>query len=147
MDAAGSLFIADYDNLRVRKVSNGVITTVAGNGTYGFSGDNGRATSAQLNYPFGVAIDSAGNVYVADASNNRVRKISGGLITTIAGTGTPGSNGDNGPAVKAQLYVPAAVAVDSSDNLYIADNGNSRIRKVSEWRDHYSSGRGQVWFE
>ncbi len=88
MDSAGNLYIADTGNNRIRKVSNGVITTVAGNGIAGFSGDNGPATSAQLNYPMGVAVDSAGNLYIADVGNNRIRKVSNGVITTVAGNGT-----------------------------------------------------------
>ena len=103
VDSAGNLYIADTDNHRIRKVSNGVITTVAGNGTAGFSGDNGPATSAQLNYPAGVAVDSAGNLYIADTDNNRIRKVSNGVITTVAGNGTLGFSGDNGPATSAQL--------------------------------------------
>jgi sugar lactone lactonase YvrE len=130
-DAAGNLYIADYGNNRIRKVSGGVITTVAGNGTQGYSGDNGAATSAELNYPIGVAVDSAGNLYIADAFNQCIRKVSKGVITTVAGNGTPGYSGDNGPAASAELAYPFGVAVDSAGNLYIADNGNNRIRKVS----------------
>jgi uncharacterized protein (TIGR03437 family) len=130
VDSAGSVYIADRNNHRIRKVSGGVITTVAGNGTQGFSGDNGPATSAELNYPQGVAVDSAGNVYIADTYNQRVRKVSGGVITTVAGNGTVGFSGDGGPATSAQL-VPAAVAVDSAGNLYVADSYNNRVRKVS----------------
>ena len=92
---------------RVRKVSNDVITTVAGNGTRGFSGDNGPATSAQLYGPSGVAVDSAGNLYIADSGNNRIRKVSNGVITTVAGNGTGGFSGDNGPAISAQLDRPS----------------------------------------
>jgi uncharacterized protein (TIGR03437 family) len=131
VDSAGSLYIADSLNNCIRKVSNGVITTVAGTGASGFSGDNGPATSAELFGPNSVAVDSAGNLYIADLLNNRVRKVSNGVITTVAGTGGFGSNGDNGPATSAELYYPASVATDSAGNLYIADSGNSRIRKVS----------------
>jgi uncharacterized protein (TIGR03437 family) len=129
VDSAGNVYIAD--SARIRKVSNGVITTVAGNGTQGFSGDNGPATSAQLANPLGVAVDSAGSVYIADRNNHRIRKVSGGVITTVAGNGTPGFSGDNGSATGAQLNYPAGVAVDSAGNLYIADSYNFRIRKVS----------------
>ena len=108
-----------------------MITTVAGNGTCGFSGDNGPATSAQLYGSHGVAVDSAGNLYIADTANNRIRKVSNGVITTVAGNGTAGFSGDNGPATSAQLTDPEGVAVDSAGNLYIADTGNNRIRKVS----------------
>jgi uncharacterized protein (TIGR03437 family) len=131
VDPAGNLYIADTDNNRIRKVSNGVITTVAGNGAYGFSGDNGPATSAQLYYPNAVAVDAAGNLYVADWGNSRVRKVANGVITTVAGNGRESYGGDNGPAASAQLYTPAGVAVDSAGNLYIADWGNSRVRKVA----------------
>jgi uncharacterized protein (TIGR03437 family) len=121
VDSAGSLYIADNLDHRIRKVSNGVITTVAGNGTQGFSGDNGPATNAQLDYPYGVAVDSAGNLYITDSYNSRVRKVSSGVITTVAGNGTAGYSGNNGPATSAQLYNPSGVAVDSGGNLYVAD--------------------------
>jgi DNA-binding beta-propeller fold protein YncE len=85
-----------------------VISTVAGNGTQGFSGDNGPATSAQLNQPAGIAVDSAGNLYIADEGNNRIRKVTNGVITTVAGNGTRGFSGDGGPATSAQLYFPTA---------------------------------------
>ena len=109
VDSAGNLYIADTGNKRIRKVSNGVITTVAGNGTSGSSGDNGSATNAQLKGPQGVAVDSAGNLYIADPTDHRVRKVSDGVITTVAGTGiagfggAPGFGGDNGPAASALL--------------------------------------------
>jgi uncharacterized protein (TIGR03437 family) len=131
VDAAGNLYIADTYNQRIRKVSNGVITTVAGNGTYGFSGDNGPATSAQLKNPWGIALDSAGNLYIADTSSQRIRKVSNGVIATVAGNGTPGFSGDNGPATSAQLYGPTGVAVDSAGNVYIADYFNNRIRVLT----------------
>jgi uncharacterized protein (TIGR03437 family) len=128
-DSSGNLYIADWYYNSIRMVSNGVTTIVAGNGTKGFSGDNGPATSAQLYYPYGVAVDSAGNFYIADTSNNCVRKVSNGVISTVAGNGTPGFSGDNGPATSAQLYGPSGVAVDSAGNLYIAVF--QRIRRVS----------------
>jgi uncharacterized protein (TIGR03437 family) len=131
VDSAGNLYIADWQDNRIRKVANGVITTVAGNGTRGYSGDNGLATSAQLAYPQGVAVDSAGNLYIADTSNSRIREVSNGVIATVAGDGTFGFSGDNGPATSAQLNGPSGVAVDSAGNLYIGDLGNTRIRKVS----------------
>lgn len=130
-DSVGSFYIADTTNNRVRKISGGVITTVAGNGTAGFGGDNGPATSAQLNGPTGVVVDSAGNLYIADSGNHRIRIVSNSAITTIAGSGTSGFSGDNGPATSAQLSAPQRIAVDSLGNLYIADMGNNRIRKVS----------------
>jgi sugar lactone lactonase YvrE len=131
LDPSGNLYIADSSNNVVRKVSNGVIAIVAGNGTQGFSGDNGPATSAQLASPAGIAIDSAGNLYIADSLNNLVRKVSNGVITTVAGNGTPGFGGDGGPATSAQLYAPSGIAVDLAGNLYIADSANNRIREVS----------------
>jgi uncharacterized protein (TIGR03437 family) len=131
VDAAGSLYIADALNNRIRKVSNGVITTVAGNGTPAFSGDNGPATNAELYLPYGVAVDAASNLYIADTFNYRIRNVSGGVITTVAGNGTEGFGRDTGPATSSPLYYPYGVAVDSAGNLYIADTDNQRIRKVS----------------
>jgi sugar lactone lactonase YvrE len=110
----------------------GEITTVAGNNAWGYSGDNGPATSAWLDSPDGVAVDASGNLYIADTSNNRIRKVDpSGTITTVAGDGTAGYSGDNGPAISAELDRPYGVAVDASGNLYIADTYNQRIRKVS----------------
>jgi trimeric autotransporter adhesin len=133
VDSAGNLYIADLSNNRVRKVApNGTITTVAGTGTPGDSGDGGPATSAQLNNPSGVAVDSDGNLYIADYRSHRVRKVEpGGTITTVAGTGTYGSGGDGGPATAAQLAFPGGVAVDGDGNLYIADSDFDRVRKVA----------------
>ncbi len=107
------------------------INSYAGNRTAGFSGDNGAATSAQLNLPLGLALDSSGNLYIADSVNQRIRKISGGNITTVAGNGTAGYSGDKGPATSAELLNPAGVAVDSAGNIYIADTGHHVIREVS----------------
>ena len=132
VDSAASVYIADSDHCRIREVSNASGTaTVAGNGTCGFSGDNGPATSAELRNPQGVALDSAGNLYIADTYNNAIREVSNGVITTVAGNGTYGFSGDNGPASSAQLYSPWGVALDAAGNLYIADGVNSRVRKVS----------------
>jgi uncharacterized protein (TIGR03437 family) len=131
VDASGNIYIADTQNARVRKISGNTITTVAGSGTAGFGGDTGSATSAQLNVPIGLALDAANNLYIADFSNNRIRKVSSGTITTVAGNGLAGYSGDGGPALNAQLTTPAAVAVDSSGNLYIGDTGNNAVRKVS----------------
>jgi hypothetical protein len=132
VDADGNLFIADYDNLRVRKVAtNGVITTVAGDGGYGYNEDNVPATNASLYYPTGVAVDVSGNVFIADQSNQRIRKVdTNGIITTVAGSANYGFAGDGGAATNARLYNPRSVAVDASGNLFIADTDNERIRKV-----------------
>ncbi len=131
-DSAGNLFVPQCDDAAIRKIDTaGTITTVAGSFTEGFSGDGGQATSAQLNCPSGVAIDPVGNFYIADEFNNRIRKVNtAGIISTIAGNGTPGSTGDNGPATAAKLNLPNDIAIDAAGNLYIADSGNNRIRKI-----------------
>ncbi len=132
VDSSGNLYISDSGNHVIRMVAagTGIITTVAGNGVQGFSGDNGPATSAELSNENGdIAVDLQGNLYIADSENNRIRKVSGGIITTVAGGGS--TLGDNGPAVNAQLQSPWGVAVDSQGNIYIADTGNNRIRKVT----------------
>ena len=131
VDSAGNLYIADCRNNRIRKVSNGVITTFAGSATFGFGGDNGPATSARIFGPQAVAVDAAGNLYIADSINNRIRKVTNGVITTVAGNGTAGYTGDNGPATSAKMYQPAGLAVDSAGNLYFADSGNDVVRRVS----------------
>src|ERR1039457_5551494 len=132
VDASGNVFVADRDASVVRKISgNGTITTVAGTGTAGFSGAGGAASSAQINGPFGVAVDSAGNLYIADTGNEAVRKVSpAGVMSTVAGTGTRGYSGDGGAARNAWLDGPESVAVDAAGNLYIADTFNGRIRRV-----------------
>ncbi len=135
-DIAGNLYIADTNNNVIRKVdANGIITTVAGNHTPGLSGDGGPATSAQLSGPAAVTLDGNGNLYIADAGNNVVRKVdTNGMITTVAGDaydGSAGYSGDGGPATSAQLRGPEGVALDSAGNLYIADDANQLIRKVS----------------
>jgi secreted PhoX family phosphatase len=136
LDPSGNLYIADTDNHRIRKVtSEGVISTVAGNGTRGYLGDGGPATAALLSYPYGVAVDAAGSLYIADAGNNRIRKVTPeGMISTVAGNGTfsfDGYSGDGGPATAAQLHFPTDVDVDAAGNLYIADCANHCIRKVT----------------
>ncbi len=133
VDNAGNLFIADLTNQRVRRVdaTTGIITTVAGNGTRGFSGDGGPATSASLRDPSGVAVDGVGNIFIADPVNQRIRKVAAGVITTVAGSnGIPGFSGDGGLATGARLANPTGVDVDSAGNLFIADQANHRIRRV-----------------
>ncbi len=130
-DASGNTFISDGDNHRIRKVSNGVITTFAGTGISGFSGDGGLAKNAMLSYPIGVLFDSASNLIVADANNNRIRKIyTTGTITTIAGTGVLGFSGDGGPALSAELDFPFGLVFDAVGNLYFTDLLNNRVRKI-----------------
>ncbi len=132
-DTQGNLYIADKLNDRIRKITpNGNITTVAGTGTPGYSGDGGLATAAQLTTPEGVAVDANGNLYITDFGNSVVRRVtSGGLITTIAGTGTyfP-ATGDGGPAIAAQID-PVRVAVDTTGSVYVSDGINDRIRKLT----------------
>jgi sugar lactone lactonase YvrE len=133
VDASGNLFIADTYNNVIREVgTNGIIATVAGNGTQSYSGDGGPATNASLNYPTGVAVDAAGNLFVADFNNNRIREIgTNGIITTVAGNGAGSYSGDGGAATNASLNQPLDVATDAVDDLYIADKLNNRIRKVT----------------
>jgi sugar lactone lactonase YvrE len=131
VDSAGDLYIADTLNNRVRKVSKGVIATVAGIAEQGFSGDHGPAALARLFMPGGVAVDSGGNLYIADSMNYRVRKVAAGVITTVAGSGTQGFSGDDGPATRAELGVCGGIAADSAGNVYIADSSNNRIRVLT----------------
>ncbi len=131
-DAAGNLYIADSVNQRIRKIdTSGIISTIAGNGVDAFAGDGGPAIAASLGFPIAVAVDFAKNVYVADGDNNRIRMITpGGIITTFAGNGNGGFSGDGGLAINASLNIPSGLAFDAAGNLYIADAGNNRIRKV-----------------
>jgi len=131
--ADGSVYFADSDNNAVRKISpSGVISTIAGNGTAGYGGDGAAGPSAQLDTPQGVAVDTAGNVYIADRGNHRVRKVTpGGVISTVAGTGTAGSSGDGSAASGATLNTPFGVCLDGAGNLYIAEFTGDRVRKVS----------------
>lgn len=132
LDSAGNLYISDWLNNVVRKVTvNGAISTVAGNGTLGYSGDGGAATSAQLAYPCGVAFDTSGDIFIADSANNVVREVTAaGIISTIAGDNILGYQGDGGLATAAELYEPTGLAMDSSGNLYVSDSGNNVIRIV-----------------
>jgi len=134
VDGAGNLFIADQGNNTVRRVdaTTGLISTVAGTGTPGYSGDGGPAYAASLNSPHGVRVDGAGNVYIADTNNNRIRMVdTTGAISTVAGNGSPGFSGDGGPAILASLNGPHDVWLDGKGNLYITDTGNSRIRVMN----------------
>ena len=147
VDASGNLFIADSENERIRKVdANGIISTVAGNGVTvlvgpipilhsgTYSGDGGAATNGGLNGPLGVAVDGSGNLFIVDYDNYRIRKVdTNGIITTVAGDGSYGYSGDGGAAANASLWNPSSVAVDGSGNLFIADSGNNRIRKVDAY--------------
>lgn len=138
VSSTGTVYVADSSNCLIRDVTGGDINLFAGlvsggtSGECGYAGDGGAATSAKFSNPYGVAVDTKGNVYVADYSNDVVRKISGGIITTIAGIGeVSGYSGDGGPANSAQLYEPSAVAVDDSGNVFIADTYNCRIREIN----------------
>ncbi len=137
LDSAGNFYIADQHNNRVRKVdANGIITTYAGNGDHGYGGNGGPALNAALDYPGGLAFDAAGNFYISDHHNNQIRRVSsnGSLITPYAGAGGPdafGFAGDDGPARGATLDLPVGLAFDAAGNLYIADQHNNRVRRVS----------------
>jgi len=131
VDAAGNIYIADTHNNRIRKVTSGTITTMAGTGAAGFSGDGGAAASAVLNLPTAVAVDGAGNLYIADTNNHRIRKISGTTITTVAGDGEQLYLSDGVAATQTGLDSPSGIAVDAAGNLYIGDTHNQRIRKVT----------------
>ena len=156
VDGAGNVYFADSGNHVIRKVAaaTGIITTLAGSGTLGYSGDGGPATSAKLDHPIGLAVDAAGNLYFADgdsgypdSGNNVIRKITAatGIITTAVGNGTPGYSGDGGPATSAQLNHPVGVAMDAAGNLYIADTFNSRIRKVAAGTGIITTVDGGGW--
>ncbi len=133
LDTNNNLYFADTGNHRIRKISaNGVITTIAGTGTQGFSGDNALATSTAIDSPTGLALDSNNNLYFADTHNHRIRKITAatGIITTIAGTGAPGFSGDTAAATSATLALPHGITIDPAGNLYLADTQNHRIRRI-----------------
>jgi uncharacterized protein (TIGR03437 family) len=129
VDSSGNVYIAEFGNNDVRKVdTNGIITSFAGNGSHTYSGDGGPAAAASLAYVESVAVSAAGDLFIADGANNRIRKVSNGIITTVAGTGQPGWSGDGGAALNAQLNYPSSVRFDSAGNLYIADYHSYRIR-------------------
>ena len=129
----GEFYFTEYGNMVVRKIDkNGTITTIAGNGTSGFSGDKGPAKLAKLNYPTGIALDDSGNIYIADSENDRIRRIDKyGIINTIAGTGKSGFSGDGGLAIEACLSSPTGLALDHKGNLFFSDLNNNRIRRIS----------------
>ncbi len=138
-DHSGNMYIADEHNHVVRKINtSGIITTIVGTGlgagtfSGGYSGDGGPATNAQLSRPLDLAFDAIGNLYISELGNGTIRKVNtSGIITTIAGTGHSGYNGDGGPATNAQLYDPLGLVFDNSGNLYFSDNGNARVRKIN----------------
>src|SRR5262249_10141794 len=140
-DAKDDMILGDTRNGRLREISaaSGIVSTIAGNGTLGFAGDGGPAVDAEFNEVTSIALAPNGDLYLADPSNFRVRRISQGIITTVAGTGTYGTAGDGGPAVDAQLSGPLAVAVDPRGNVYIGDSGfhtvaapgYCRLRRIS----------------
>jgi len=134
LDKNGNIYIADTKNAKIRKVStNGIITTLAGWGFSGMSGDGGPATAAKINNPEGIVIDKSGNIIFSDRFNNRIRKIdTAGIITTIVGTGVAGYTSDDTLAIHSRLHSPCGLALDDDDNLYIADRNNHRIRKVNK---------------
>ncbi|HTB06760.1 MAG TPA: hypothetical protein VK806_07375, partial [Bacteroidia bacterium] len=134
VDTAGDVFITDYENNRIRMVNTlGIISTVAGNGTAGNTGNGGLATLAEINHPYGASVDSSGTLLIADGYNNCVRYVnSSGIISTVAGNGTAGYNGDGILATTAELNSPAAVAFDSIGDYFIADLSNNRVRMVTK---------------
>ncbi len=134
VDTIGNVFISDQSNNRIRMISAtlGIITTIAGNGVQGYSGDGGPATAAEINYPSGLSIDDSGNLYISDALNSCIRKYtkSTGIITTLAGNGVSGYSGDGGQATAAELAQPFGNIVDASENVYVADGENNAVRKI-----------------
>lgn len=131
VDNTGTIYISDTGNHVIRKISNGTITTLAGSGSQGYSGDGALATLAKLDAPQSIAADGSGNVYFVDGNNNVIRKVdNNAIITTYVGTGASGYTGDGGPATKATIANPWGIATDGQDNLYIADTNNAAIRVV-----------------
>jgi sugar lactone lactonase YvrE len=147
LDPAGNIFIADTENHRIRRVDalSKTITTVVGNGIAGFTGDNVPAVQTSLNSPEKIAFDQAGNLFIADSNNRRIRKVTGGIITTFAGTGQPGQSGDNGPATAANIDEPRSIALDAAGNVYIGTSGN-RVRRIDTTTGNITTVTGTgVW--
>lgn len=146
VDSSGNLFIADTYNDRIREVNaiTGIISTVAGNGTAGFAGDGGQGTAAELNAPADIVLNSSGELFIADHSNNRIRELNllTGIITTIAGNGVAGYSGDGLAATAAELNQPQGLALDASGNLFIADSGNDRVREINASTGRITSPAG-----
>jgi uncharacterized protein (TIGR03437 family) len=141
VDSFGNIYISEQSGYRISKFSNGNLTVLAGNGSIGFSGDNGPGTSASLNEPTGIALDAQGYLYICDTINSRIRKLSpSGIITTIAGLGNPGYFGDGGPATGALLFFPRGIVVDPSGNVYFSDTGNNIIRELQPVTPSISTG-------
>ncbi|HWY97701.1 MAG TPA: hypothetical protein VNY36_01340, partial [Bacteroidia bacterium] len=134
VDGSGNIYVADHNNNRVRMINtSGIISTIAGTGHTGYFGDGGQATVAELNGPSGLALDASGNLYISDGGNNCIRKVNtSGIISTYAGNGNYGYKGDGGLANLAELYNPEGLAIDNSGNLYIADVYNYRVRMVNK---------------
>ena len=148
-DASGDMYIADTSNNVIRMVTpEGIISTVAGNGSMGYTGDGGLATSAELSGPFDMAVDASGNLFIADSGNNVIREVNTlGIISTVVGTGTSGYSGDGGPASIAKLTFPASIVFDSEGDLIIADTGNNVIRKVTPSGIISTiAGNGTAWY-
>lgn len=133
-DEAGNLYLDDYNNYRIRRIDqDGVITTVAGTGEAGLSGDGGQATAAKLSSVEGISIDANGDLLIADTSNNRIRRVDhNGVITTVAGAGEAGHTGDGGPATAATFHDPVSVVADEDGNLYVSDHHNDRVRRIDD---------------
>ena len=149
MDGAGNLYVTDFRAHRIRKISTtGIITTVAGTGFAGFSGDGVSAKSAQISLPTGIVVDPNENIIFSDSGNNRIRKISRtGTITTVAGTGVAAFGGDGGPATEAKVKQPFGLSLDSAGNLFFSDRGNQRIRKIDTLGNiHTVAGNGKAAF-
>ena len=144
IDPAGNVLIADSNNNRIRKLNTlGMISTIAGTGTRGSTGDSHAATSALINSPTGIAVDTFGNFYISEFSGSRIRMVeASGLISTIAGNGISGFSGDDGPAIWAQIKNPNGISLDLAGNLLVADTGNNRIRKIG--LDMVRRRRGQL---